>query len=223
MISLSGITKTYRKKGGPPLDVLRGVEMTVDDGDFVAVVGSSGSGKSTLMNILGLLDRPDEGSYRFGEEEATGLDDTRRTRLRNRAIGFVFQQFHLLSRTTAVDNVRLPLAYGDWDEPKARAIEALCRVGLEYRLSHTPEQLSGGQQQRVAIARALVTNPTLILADEPTGNLDAATSNEILDLFDTLNAGGTTILLITHDPEVARRTKKRLTLRDGLLRTERDV
>jgi putative ABC transport system ATP-binding protein len=220
MISLSGITKTYRRKGEPPLAVLRGLDLTVGKGDFVAVVGGSGTGKSTLMNILGLLDRPDDGTYQFGDEDVTAFDDTRRTRLRNRTIGFVFQQFHLLPRTTAVDNVRLPLAYGPWDEPKRRAIEALCRVGLQDRLSHTSEQLSGGQQQRVAIARALVTNPAFLLADEPTGNLDVATSGEILDLFDTLNAAGTTILLITHDAEVARRAKRTLVLRDGHLQDE---
>ena len=220
MIALSGITKTFHRKGGPVLNVLRGVDLTVSHGDFIAIAGGSGTGKSTLMNILGLLDRPDAGSYRFGDDEVSALSGTARTRLRNRAIGFVFQQFYLLPRTSAIGNVRLPLAYGDWDEPKRRAIETLCQVGLEDRLSHTPEQLSGGQQQRVAIARALVTKPKLLLADEPTGNLDVTTAAEILELFHTLNAAGTAILLITHDASIARQARRILVLRDGVLHDE---
>lgn len=223
MIVMSGITKTFRRKGEPTLEVLRGLELSVNVGDFIAIVGGSGTGKTTLMNILGLLDRPDAGSYLLEGEEVTLLDDTQRTQLRNRTIGFVFQQFYLLPRTSAIDNVQLPLAYGPWDEPKRRAIEALCQVGLEDRLSHTPEQLSGGQQQRVAIARALVTSPRLLLADEPTGNLDVATAADLMNLFRALNAAGTTILLITHDTGIAQQARRTLILRGGSLHDERET
>lgn len=217
MFQLANITKAYRTRDGQRLDILRGIDLTIGEGDYVAIVGGSGTGKSTLMNILGLLDHPDDGSFRFHGDEIASIAEPERARLRNRCIGFVFQQFHLLPRTTALDNVCLPLLYGPWDSPRRRAAEALAKVGLADRISHTPEQLSGGQQQRVAIARALVTDPTLLLADEPTGNLDPATTGEILSLFDTLHEAGTTIVLITHDSEVARRARRTLRLQGGVL------
>jgi ABC-type lipoprotein export system ATPase subunit len=203
MIRLNNINKSFTRPDGSRLEVLKGVDGHVRAGEFVAIVGASGSGKSTLMNILGLLDQPDEGDYTLGGEVVSGLDPTERARLRNRKIGFVFQLFHLLPRTTAIENVELPLIYSDADDPGQRAVNALCRVGLEDRLDHYPSQLSGGQQQRVAIARALVTDPELILADEPTGNLDQESTDEIMALFGELHRSGRTIVLITHDREVA--------------------
>ena len=169
------------------------------------------------MNILGLLDRPDTGKYRLGDEEILGLSASKLAKLRNKKIGFVFQQFHLLPRTNARENVEIPLIYSDADDPEQRAVEALCSVGLQDRLKHFPEQLSGGQQQRVAIARALVTDPELILADEPTGNLDKATGEDLMDLFQTLNEGGRTIVVITHDEELADRASRVVRIDNGCL------
>jgi putative ABC transport system ATP-binding protein len=217
MIRLRNIRKSFARPDGGRLDVLKGIDCDVAPGQFVAVVGPSGSGKSTLMNILGLLDRPDDGEYALGGETVSGLGQTELARLRNRRIGFVFQQFHLLPRTTSVENVELPLVYSDAVDPESLAVEALCRVGLEDRLDHYPSQLSGGQQQRVAIARALVTDPELILADEPTGNLDQESTEEIMALFSELNRGGRTILLITHDQDLAARCSSILRIDGGQL------
>jgi putative ABC transport system ATP-binding protein len=217
MIRLNNIKKSFASPGGGQLDVLKGIDGRVGAGEFVAIVGASGSGKSTLMNILGLLDQPDDGEYVLGGDVVSGLDSTERARIRNRKVGFVFQQFHLLPRTTAVENVELPLIYSDATDPGQRAVDALCRVGLEDRLDHYPSQLSGGQQQRVAIARAVVTDPELILADEPTGNLDQESTDEIIELFRELNRSGRTIVLITHDLEIAARCSTVLRIEGGRL------
>lgn len=221
MIRLSNISKSFTRPDQGQLDVLRGIDCEIGSGEFVAVVGPSGSGKSTLMNILGLLDRPDQGEYELAGQPVSGLEPNELASIRNRSIGFIFQQFHLLPRTTALENVELPLIYSDADDPEQRAIDALCRVGLENRLDHYPSQLSGGQQQRVAIARALVTDPELILADEPTGNLDAEATEEIMQLLGELHRGGRTIVLITHDPALADRCSSVISIDGGrLLRRE---
>jgi ABC-type lipoprotein export system ATPase subunit len=221
MIRLSNIRKSFTRPDQGQLDVLRGIDCEIGSGEFVAVVGPSGSGKSTLMNILGLLDRPDQGEYELAGRLVSDLEPNELASIRNRSIGFIFQQFHLLPRTTALENVELPLIYSDADDPEQRAIDALCRVGLENRLDHYPSQLSGGQQQRVAIARALVTDPELILADEPTGNLDAEATEEIMQLLDQLHRGGRTIVLITHDPALADRCTSVISIDGGrLLRRE---
>jgi len=220
MIRLRNVSKSFRRPDRGRLEVLKQIDWDVSPGEFVAVVGPSGSGKSTLMNILGLLDQPDEGEYVLGGESVSGLRPADLARIRNRRLGFVFQQFHLLPRTTAVENVELPLIYSDADEPEQRAVEALCRVGLEDRLEHYPSQLSGGQQQRVAIARALVADPELILADEPTGNLDQESTDEIMELFRELNRGGRTIVLITHDPDLASRCSSIQRIEEGRLSRE---
>jgi ABC-type lipoprotein export system ATPase subunit len=217
MILLRNIRKSFTRPDQGRLEVLKGIDCDIPAGEFVAVVGPSGSGKSTLMNILGLLDQPEEGEYTLGGETVSGLDSTARARIRNRKIGFVFQQFHLLPRTTAVENVELPLVYSDAARPEKRAVNALCRVGLEHRLDHYPDQLSGGQQQRVAIARALVTDPELILADEPAGNLDQEATDEIMELFRELHRGGRTIVLITHDLQLARLCTSVLRIEQGRL------
>ncbi len=203
MIELEGVGKTYRGPGGQPVDALKDVSLTIDRGDFVAIVGASGSGKSTLMNVLGLLDRPDAGRYRLDGEDVAGLDVDRQARLRNRRIGFVFQAFHLLPRTSALENVELPLVYSDRDSLAGLGRRALEQVGLADRVLHRPSELSGGQQQRVAIARALVNEPDLLLADEPTGNLDPGSAAEVMALFESLNRAGRTIVVVTHDPAVA--------------------
>jgi ABC-type lipoprotein export system ATPase subunit len=221
MIRLSNIRKSFTRPDQDQVDVLRGIDCEIGSGEFVAVIGPSGSGKSTLMNILGLLDHPDQGEYELAGRLVSGLEPNELASIRNRSIGFVFQQFHLLPRTTAVENVELPLIYSDADHPQQRAIDALCRVGLENRLDHYPSQLSGGQQQRVAIARALVTDPELILADEPTGNLDVEATEEIMQLLDQLHRGGRTIVLVTHDPELADRCTSVMSIDGGrLLRRE---
>jgi putative ABC transport system ATP-binding protein len=226
IIELEGITRVY-ESGSVAVRALRGIDLTIERGDFVAIMGASGSGKSTLMNVLGCLDRPTAGRYRLDGVDVSTLSRDRLARIRNRTIGFVFQGFHLLPRTSAVENVELPLLYAEegpgWKEMRERASEALAGVGLGDRLDHTPSQLSGGQQQRVAIARALVTRPTLLLADEPTGNLDSRTALEIIDILQTLNAQGLTILMVTHEPEIAEAAQRIITLRDGLVRTDRRV
>ena len=193
------------------------VDLTIDEGDFVAVMGQSGSGKSTLMNILGCLDSPDEGHYRLLEQKVETLDDAELSRIRNAHIGFVFQSFHLLPRLTALENVMLPLRYSDTDQGIAheRAEMLLTRLSLDDRLHHKPNQLSGGQRQRVAIARSLVNQPPLLLADEPTGNLDSKTSDEIMKLFTELNRGGQTILMVTHEDEIAAYARRLIRMRDG--------
>jgi len=217
MIRLRKISKSYARPDGGRLQVLKEIDCDVRAGEFVAIVGPSGSGKSTLMNILGLLDRPDAGEYALAGESVADLDGADLARLRNLRIGFVFQQFHLLPRTTAAENVELPLVYSDHPDPRARAENSLRSVGLGDRMDHFPEQLSGGQQQRVAIARALVTDPDLILADEPTGNLDQDSAGELMELFTELNRSGRTILLITHDPALAAGCSRILRIERGSL------
>ncbi len=206
--------------GGQTVHALRGVSLSIDEGEFVAIMGTSGSGKSTLMNILGCLDQPSEGSYHLGGEAVHAMPPDRLAAVRNRRIGFVFQQFNLLPRTSAVENVELPLVYAGGltaAQRRVRALAALDKVGLAERSGHTPAELSGGQQQRVAIARALVNAPQLVLADEPTGALDSQTSEEIMQLLTTLNRQGQTVVLVTHEADVAAWAHRRLVFRDGLV------
>jgi ABC-type lipoprotein export system ATPase subunit len=218
LIELRNLGKTY-DPGGVKVVALRDVTLDIEEGEFVALIGPSGSGKSTLMNTLGCLDRPTEGSFRLAGEEVAGLNPEQLAQARNRRIGFVFQNFNLLSRTTALENVEVPLLYNRGcprRERKRRAIQLLERVGLGNRIDHKPNQLSGGQQQRVAIARALINQPSILLCDEPTGNLDTRTSKEIMGFFRQLNEEeALTIILVTHDMEVARRARRGLVLIDG--------
>jgi putative ABC transport system ATP-binding protein len=217
VIEISGVKKVY-SMGSNKVFALRGVDLTVHAGELIAVMGSSGSGKSTLMNILGCLDVPTEGSYVLDGTRVNGLSKNQLADLRNQKLGFVFQGFNLLARTTALDNVELPLLYdrsGRTLDTRALATDSLRRVGLGERLDHQPSELSGGQQQRVAIARALVTQPRLLLADEPTGNLDSRTTVEVMALFQELNDQGITIVLVTHEPEVAQYAKRIVEVRDG--------
>ena len=223
LIRVEDVHKTYRM-GDVEVPALRGINLTIEHGEFVAVMGSSGSGKSTLMNILGCLDRPNTGRYFLEGHEVGSLKPDQWAYIRNKRIGFVFQGFNLLSRTSALENVELPMMYNGFagQERHQRAIEVLSLVGLDKRLDHTPNQLSGGQQQRVAIARALVNRPPLILADEPTGNLDSATSNEIMALFQQLNTGqGITIILVTHEADIAAYARRQIIFRDGLVISDR--
>ena len=222
IVELEGVTKVYRL-GDVEVHALRGVTLSVKKGEFVAVMGSSGSGKSTLMNILGCLDKPTAGEFRLDDQEISRLSSDGLARIRNRTLGFVFQSFNLLSRTTALENVELPLMYADVPagERHARAREALERVGLADRVHHHPNQMSGGQQQRVAIARALVTHPKVILADEPTGNLDSETTIEVMTLFQDLWSTGITILLVTHEPDVAAFAGRVISMKDGRVRVDR--
>lgn len=217
MINLQHINKSFERPGEGILKVLKDINFSVEKGEFVALVGPSGSGKTTLMNIIGLLDRPDSGDYSLAGKAVSGMSAKQLAKTRNRTIGFVFQQFHLLPRTTATENVELPLVYSNAGESGKKAVDALCRVGLEDRLSHYPNELSGGQQQRVAIARALVNEPDIILADEPTGNLDTASGRQIMDLFEDLNRSGSTILFITHDPQLAQRAGRVVRIDEGRL------
>jgi putative ABC transport system ATP-binding protein len=222
LIELDDLHKVYRTDAGD-VPALRGVSLRIEAGEFVAVVGASGSGKSTLMNVLGFLDRPTRGVYRFEGKDVSRLSRTALARLRNRKLGFVFQGFNLLKRQSALDNVELPLVYCGMPSRKrrARALELLKLVGLEGRATHTPNQLSGGQQQRVAIARALVNRPQVLLADEPTGNLDSSTGAEILTEFRRLNREqGQTIILVTHDPSVAATAERLVTVRDGRIASD---
>src|SRR5512142_3112607 len=206
---------------------LAGVDLAVNDGEFLAVMGPSGSGKSTLMNILGCLDRPTEGTYLLDGIDVSSLNRDERAVIRNAKIGFVFQSFNLLARTSAIENVELPLLYGDlgWSTQQrhAAAKRSIERVGLAGREGHYPSQLSGGQQQRVAIARALVTNPAMLLADEPTGNLDSHTSEEIMGIFQQLNDDATTVVLITHEPDIAQYAKRIVHVRDGLIQNDERI
>ncbi|MHC4846609.1 MAG: ABC transporter ATP-binding protein [Planctomycetota bacterium] len=215
-VELEQLTRLYQL-GQETVRALDGVDLRIDRGEHVAIVGPSGSGKSTLLQILGCLDRPTSGAYRLDGEDVGSLNEARQAEVRNRKIGFVFQQFHLLARATAQRNVELPLVYAGMapGERARRAAEALEQVGLGAQLKRRPDQLSGGQRQRVAIARALVTRPSVLLADEPTGNLDSRTGSEILDLFDDLRTPERTLLLVTHDPALARRAKRLVALRDG--------
>jgi putative ABC transport system ATP-binding protein len=226
VIEIRELTKVYTM-GEVEVRALDGVDLLVDEGDFVAVMGPSGSGKSTLMNILGCLDRPTAGTYLLDEVDVSKLDRDERAVIRNAKIGFVFQSFNLLARTSAVENVELPLLYGElgWPREQRRkaAIDSLHRVGLAGREANHPSQLSGGQQQRVAIARALVTNPAIVLADEPTGNLDSRTSEEIMAIFQGLNDEGKTIVLITHEPDIAQFAKRVVHVRDGRINQDERI
>jgi putative ABC transport system ATP-binding protein len=216
------ITRFYQM-GTETVHALDGVNFDVHQGEMIAVIGASGSGKSTLMNILGCLDRPSSGRYWLAGRDVSKLTDNQLAAVRNRQIGFVFQTFNLLARTTALENVEVPLLYGGVHRAKALAKEALEQVGLGDRIRHRPNELSGGQRQRVAIARALVNSPSIVLADEPTGNLDSKTTAEILDFFEDLNRQGVTLIIVTHEPDIAARCPRRIHMRDGkIVREERD-
>jgi len=223
-IQLRGVTKTYQL-GQIKVRALREVSLQIERGDFVAIMGSSGSGKSTLMNILGCLDIPTSGSYLIDGVDVSSLDEDDLSDLRSRKIGFVFQSFNLVSRTSAIANVELPLAYAGVDRAtrRRRAEDALSAVGMANRLHHQPSELSGGQQQRAAVARAIVTNPTLVLADEPTGNLDSRSTEDVLRIFARLNEQGRTVVLITHEPDVAELAKRVVSLSDGEVVEDRRV
>ncbi|SER92697.1 Macrolide export ATP-binding/permease protein MacB [Corynebacterium cystitidis DSM 20524] len=222
VVSMNGITKTFNQGGDAELTVLHGVDMHVDEGEFVSIVGTSGSGKSTLMNIMGLLDQPTTGTYMLGDLNVADAQDDELAQLRSQNIGFVFQNFNLIPRMSSLRNVEMPMMYAGVprSERTQRARELLHAVGMEERMDHDPAQLSGGQKQRVAIARAMANKPALILADEPTGALDTATGRMVMDLFHTLNSQGTTIVLITHNPELADETDRVLTMRDGVFESE---
>ncbi len=218
MIVMEGITKTYHLKD-LDVPVLKEIDLSIDEGEYVAIMGASGSGKSTLMNIIGCLDRPTSGQYLLDGQDLTRLDDDGLADIRNQDIGFVFQQFNLLSRLTALENVMLPMIYADVSRSQRlqSATAALQQIGLGDRLTNRPSQLSGGQQQRVAIARALVNHPALVLADEPTGALDSKTSHDIMNLLTELNQRGTTIVVVTHDATVAKQTKRVIYMEDGVI------
>lgn len=219
LIELDNLVKTYRV-GTEQVRALRGITLTIQENEYVAIMGPSGSGKSTLMNILGCLDVPTSGKYCLREKDVAKLSQSRLARIRGRQIGFVFQTFELLPRTTALKNVQLPLMYAQVPHRRQRAMAALDRVGLTPWAKHRPNQLSGGQKQRVAIARALAQEPDIILADEPTGNLDSATGDEIMLIFDALHAEGQTIIVVTHEPDIAARCNRVITLRDGLIASD---
>jgi putative ABC transport system ATP-binding protein len=221
VISAENLVKTY-KMGDVEVNALRGLTMNIERGEVVAIVGPSGSGKSTLMNILGCLDRPSSGEYSLDGESVAGMSDDQLADVRNRKVGFIFQSFNLLSRQTALSNVELPLRYsGKTEGRKERARQSLVAVGLQDRMTHRPYELSGGQQQRVAIARALVNDPAIIMADEPTGNLDSKVGQEIMDLLLNLNRDrGTTLIIVTHDPRIAAQAQRTIRVRDGVVDTE---
>src|SRR5512135_3323896 len=219
MIEIKDVTKVYRM-GDVEVRALNGVSLCVNEGEWVAITGPSGSGKSTLMNIIGCLDQPTSGSYRLDGTEVGRMKDNDLAAVRNRKIGFVFQGFNLLSRTTALANVELPLVYAGAKDRHQRAVAALERVGLGERLNHRPNELSGGQQQRVAIARALINNPAIILADEPTGNLDSKSGAEIMDIFRSLHDQGMTIVMVTHDPDIATQCERIVRIKDGVIASD---
>ncbi len=220
MIRMQGITKTYRI-GKIEVDALRGVNIEIGPGELVAIMGPSGSGKSTLMNIVGCLDQQSSGIYELDDANIGKLNDNQLADIRNKKIGFVFQNYNLLARTSALANIELPLIYSGGNNRRKRALEALERVGLSDRAKHKPNELSGGQQQRVCIARALVTNPAIILADEPTGNLDTRTGHEIMEMFKELNQkDGITIIMVTHEREIAEYSQRIINLRDGMVSEE---
>jgi putative ABC transport system ATP-binding protein len=224
LIDVRDLTKVY-EMGDIQVHALRGVSFTVASGEFIAIVGPSGSGKSTMMDILGCLAKPSEGEYYLEEQEVGQLSDNRLAEIRNRKVGFVFQSFNLLQRTTALQNVELPLIYSGLGrkERRRRAFEALESVGLADRIHHKSNEMSGGQIQRVAIARALVNNPSMIFADEPTGNLDTRSGGEIMAIFDQLNQAGNTIIMVTHEPEIAAHARRILHIRDGLIERDEQI
>lgn len=221
LIDLRNINKTYRN-GDQELKVLKNINLTVEEGEFVAIMGPSGSGKSTLMNIIGMLDRPSTGEYFLGNEDVANLGDKKLAKVRNNQIGFVFQQFFLLSKLNALQNVELPLIYAGVSQGSRKnlAKQYLEKVDLGTRMTHLPSELSGGQKQRVAIARALVNNPSIILADEPTGALDTKTGEQIMELLKELNAEGKTIIMVTHEPEIAAYAKRQIVIRDGVISSD---
>ena len=221
IIETKNLRRTF-KVGSETVEALKGVKLSVEKGEFVSIMGPSGSGKTTLMNIIGCLDTPTQGTYYLNNQLVNELDDDELASIRNKEIGFVFQSFHLLAKNSALDNVMLPMKYAGIKESEAqkRAINVLEKVGLSDRTSHTPSELSGGQQQRVAIARALVNNPSIIFADEPTGNLDSQTGEDVMNLFKELNNQGQTIILITHEKDIARQSKRIINIKDGLIESD---
>ncbi len=214
IIKIENLGKTYNL-GSVEVCALKEVSLEINQGEFVAIIGPSGSGKSTLMNLMGCLDQPTEGNYLLEDIDVKSLDSNKLAEIRNRRIGFVFQSFNLLPRATALENVELPLLYGKIPNSRELALKSLKKVGLEERAKHRPNELSGGERQRVAIARAIVNNPAIILADEPTGNLDSANGEEILRIFNDLNSEGVTIILVTHEKEIAERTQRIIAMKDG--------
>lgn len=221
VIQLQQIKRSF-KIGDVEVQALRGVDLTINKGEYVALMGPSGSGKSTLMNILGCLDTPSSGKYWLNENDVSEMEDDELAEIRNKEIGFVFQTFNLLARSTALDNVALPLVYAGLSrsERNERAMQALTNVGLSDRIDHKPNELSGGQRQRVAIARALINTPSIILADEPTGNLDTKTSYEIMELMEQIHQQGNTVIVVTHEEDIARRSKRIVRLRDGVIESD---
>jgi putative ABC transport system ATP-binding protein len=221
IIEIKGITRDF-PLGSEIVHVLKGIDLTINKGEYVALMGPSGSGKSTLMNLLGCLDTPTSGSYILNGKDASKMHDDELAEIRNKEIGFVFQTFNLLPRTTALDNVALPMVYAGYKKPErtTRATEVLKQVGLADRMDHKPNQLSGGQRQRVAVARALVNKPSIILADEPTGNLDSKTSVEIMNLFNDIHANGNTVILVTHEEDIAAYAHRVIRLRDGVIESD---
>jgi putative ABC transport system ATP-binding protein len=224
VIELLGITRVF-EVGGRPVNALRGIDLVVPDGEYLSVMGPSGSGKSTLLNLLGCLDRPTSGSYRLDGRDVTDLDDLDLSRIRRHKIGFVFQAFHMVPRLTAKGNVELPMMFAGVapEERSRRAETALASVGLAARMDHRPDQLSGGERQRAAIARAVVMGPTLLLADEPTGNLDSVSGGEVVALLEAMNAGGLTLVVVTHDAVLGRRARRQIRMADGAIVEERRV
>ena len=221
VIDVKNITKHYLL-GTQTVEALRGVSFDIEQGEFIAIMGPSGSGKSTLMNIIGCLDSPTDGTYHLNNQEVSTLEGDELAEIRNKEIGFVFQNFHLLARNSALDNVMLPLKYAGVEKEKQlkRGKDALFQVGLESRMDHQPSELSGGQQQRVAIARALVNNPSILFADEPTGNLDSQTGHDVMQLFHNLHQQGQTIILITHENEIAAEAQRTIFIKDGLIESD---
>jgi putative ABC transport system ATP-binding protein len=222
MIIETNNLKRLFQVGSETVEALKGINLSVEKGEFVSIMGPSGSGKTTLMNIIGCLDTPTQGTYYLNNQLVNELDDDELASIRNKEIGFVFQSFHLLAKNSALNNVMLPMKYAGVKESEAekRAINVLDKVGLSDRTSHAPSELSGGQQQRVAIARALVNNPSIIFADEPTGNLDSQTGDDVMNLFKELNSQGQTIILITHEEDIARQSKRIINIRDGLIESD---